>query len=533
MDWYLTLIKFISEDDSITVGPISFPMSKTMQLEVHCKKYNHDISRPARDVLENMHKNDGSFSCYLCRQQDGTVKGTRAEEESKYINATAVKDKTTLMTDEIGEQWIGLIVNGDNKTYAVSNRGKVKNVKENKILGFDTSSTYARVILSLGSRSTKTRFHVHELVAIGFLNEEDKQYSINHIDGNRFNNNVENLEWATMKDNVRAKTNFSRVKKNLAPIEEEQWKRLEKHGKVFILSNFGRIKTEGRITTGSKSVGNKYHRHGGYRVSRLVAEAFCALPPGPIDNYVVNHIDNNQDNNYADNLEWTTHSQNAYHAKGCETDTHCRAVEQILNSKVIARYPSIAKAAEITKINEGAINAMLLGASASSGGFTWEYIDTDEKIDVWQDPTVPPEDFIGKEQKHVDQKVVVRAILNEDGSMGETIKEYESLVAATRDDQYTAIAPTTLKRILTGENKQRGYFWTYKDPKIAKDTEASATKKAVGFGVMKINAETGQVAQTFKSLKETSRETGIKDTKLRTLTRNGKVVDGFRYEVCE
>lgn len=48
-----------------------------------------------------------------------------------------------------------------------------------------------------------------------------------------------------------------------------------------------------------------------YLVHRLVAAAFCVKPSG-CD--VVNHIDNNPQNNHASNLEWTTPAGNAAHA---------------------------------------------------------------------------------------------------------------------------------------------------------------------------------------------------------------------------
>lgn len=42
---------------------------------------------------------------------------------------------------------------------------------------------------------------VHRLIGITFLGESS--LTINHIDGNRFNNKIENLEWCSLADNIR------------------------------------------------------------------------------------------------------------------------------------------------------------------------------------------------------------------------------------------------------------------------------------------------------------------------------------------
>lgn len=45
---------------------------------------------------------------------------------------------------------------------------------------------------------------VHRLVAVAFLGEPpDRNMTVNHKDGNRHNNNIENLEWLTLADNIR------------------------------------------------------------------------------------------------------------------------------------------------------------------------------------------------------------------------------------------------------------------------------------------------------------------------------------------
>lgn len=46
-------------------------------------------------------------------------------------------------------------------------------------------------------------FLVHRLVATAFLGRANKNMTVNHKDGNRLNNNINNLEWMSRADNIR------------------------------------------------------------------------------------------------------------------------------------------------------------------------------------------------------------------------------------------------------------------------------------------------------------------------------------------
>lgn len=85
--------------------------------------------------------------------------------------------------------------------YEVSNTGRVINVKYNreKELQIDTDGYY-RVDLYNNCHRTTTR--VHRLVAKAFIPKQSGKDDINHKDGNKKNNNVNNLEWCTKKENM-------------------------------------------------------------------------------------------------------------------------------------------------------------------------------------------------------------------------------------------------------------------------------------------------------------------------------------------
>jgi len=108
------------------------------------------------------------------------------------------------------EEEIWKDVVGFEGSYQVSNFGNVRsldrlNSRGQRIKGVtlrpqDNTKGYKYVTLFKGSRTDKENMYIHRLVASAFL--EGNEETVNHKDGNKSNNHVDNLEWATRSENT-------------------------------------------------------------------------------------------------------------------------------------------------------------------------------------------------------------------------------------------------------------------------------------------------------------------------------------------
>ena len=83
--------------------------------------------------------------------------------------------------------------------YQISNMGRVKSVNGIRSLSY-TRDGYAKVRL-LHDGKDKT-YKVHRLVAEAFIPNTDNKETVNHKDGDKTNNKVENLEWADRSEQM-------------------------------------------------------------------------------------------------------------------------------------------------------------------------------------------------------------------------------------------------------------------------------------------------------------------------------------------
>lgn len=104
------------------------------------------------------------------------------------------------------EEWKKLIYNDVNygDRYLISNYGRVKNAKTGYIrkLSLDRENGYQLVCLSLGSRGSQCYVKIHRAVAQTFIPNPNNLPQVNHIDGDKENNYVNNLEWVTSQENI-------------------------------------------------------------------------------------------------------------------------------------------------------------------------------------------------------------------------------------------------------------------------------------------------------------------------------------------
>lgn len=180
-----------------------------------------------------------------------------------------------------GEIWKDVV--GYEGIYQVSNMGRVKSidrispcrkkgyttmVKKGRILKLSTNRLgYKEAHLYNNQEQKNKIISVHRLVAFAFIKNTDREHfrEINHIDENKSNNRVENLEWCDRVYNTRYGTARIRSIKNNKNI-----RKVAQYSKFGILiAKYGTIADAGRSTgldcsSISKACRGKIKTNGGY-----------------------------------------------------------------------------------------------------------------------------------------------------------------------------------------------------------------------------------------------------------------------------
>ena len=96
------------------------------------------------------------------------------------------------------------------ENYEVSNLGKVRNIKSGRILKpFLHRDGY--LVHGLYENNKRKNLFLHRIMAIAFIDNPEEKPKVNHIDENKLNNDLSNLEWCTVRENNIHGTRIKRI----------------------------------------------------------------------------------------------------------------------------------------------------------------------------------------------------------------------------------------------------------------------------------------------------------------------------------
>lgn len=119
--------------------------------------------------------------------------------------------------------------------YEVSNLGRIRSIRKNKILKTHIKNGYEYI--GLYKNKVHVIVRVHRIVAKEFILNPENKPAVNHINGNKLDNRVINLEWVTNSENMIHAFQNELHKPVDKKITSENGKKLwENYGKAYIES---------------------------------------------------------------------------------------------------------------------------------------------------------------------------------------------------------------------------------------------------------------------------------------------------------
>lgn len=179
-------------------------------------------------------------------------------------------------------------------------------------------------------------------------------------------------------------------------MENEVWKDISGYEGLYQVSNYGRVKSVGKIVNGSNQYGInfQYFRkdkilkpirdNWGYlrvslykdnikmakRIHRVVAETFM---PNNHNYTIINHKNGNKEDNSVDNLEWCSQSHNVLESYrlGLQKPQTKKVLQYDLQNNFIREWDCISEPRKL--YHNSHIADCCSGKRKTAGGYIWKY----------------------------------------------------------------------------------------------------------------------------------------------------------------
>lgn len=394
------LTNYYADEDGIIYNKtgkiIKITEKGTAQLRISGKSKNCSVGRiiaenfipneNAKDYLVrhldgNRQNNSVENLCWIT-QQDNAANTWQKRRENGTTGAGEVRGPRekreniveTLMPLKTNEKQIK--IDGELIPYGITTEGKVRNLIRGNELTGSILNTYQYINFRWNGQNKNKA--VHRLVAEAFLEPLEGATMVDHIDGNRLNNCVENLRWVDPKENranVHIDLTPQKTRNEYIFSEEELLNEEWREYLGYCVSSLGRVRGQrNNILLGtvldcgyiSYSIGNvKKLGH------VLVWEAF----KGKAKSMDINHINGDKQDNRLVNLEEVTHQENMVKAAYETNAWNFRKVGAYKGEELVNIYSNATEAAKAIGILPSSMRNTIRRNGKCHDGLSYRYIE--------------------------------------------------------------------------------------------------------------------------------------------------------------